>query len=195
MKRILIILTLVFLVSLSQSEAATVKVDKNTELHPQGWIAGNMLFKTGTDVTLNDKGEVISGTLKNYTFLKPAARAYYRNQSQDLQDIICLKADTVVTFNERGEVASGTLGDDANLMIVKNTLPYVTFKSSTPIVFNMDGSVASGTIKSDMYLRPVGWENNSKENAGFISYKAGTELAFNNKGEVVASKSKETISE
>ncbi len=190
MNKILIILALVFLVSLSQSEAATVKVDKNTELHPQGWIAGNMLFKAGTDVTLNDKGEVISGTLKNYTFLKPAARGY-----STLLDSIMFKADTIVTFNERGEVMSGTLADEANIMVVKNTLPYVTFKSSTPIVFNLDGSVAIGTLKNDTYFRPVGWENNSIESAGFIKYKAGTELAFNNKGEVVASKSKEVVSE
>lgn len=182
MKRILIILALVLLVSLSQSEAATVKLEKNTEMHPQGWVAGKMLFKAGTEVTLNDKGEVISGILKHYTFLKPAARSYYNLQE--------FESDTIVTFNERGEVMSGTLAGDTDFMIVKNIPPYITFKSSTPIVFNLDGGVAIGTLNNDTYFRPVGWENNSEESAGFIKYKAGTELAFNNKGEVVSSKSK-----
>ncbi len=188
-KKIWVILVLVFITSLSHVEAATIKLEKNTEMHPQGWIAGAILLKAGTEVTLNDNGEVISGTLKYYSCLKPAAQSYFVNNNQDLQDTICLKGDTIVSFNEQGEVMFGTLGDDVSIMVAKNK-QYVSFKALTPITFNSVGGVAVGTIKYDMSFRPAGWENSSKENAGFIMYKAGTELTFNTKGEVIASKPK-----
>ena len=47
-------------------------LDKNTELHPQGWSVGETIkFKKKTAVRLNDIGEVISGTLADDTYLRP----------------------------------------------------------------------------------------------------------------------------
>ena len=47
-------------------------LDKNIELHPQGWSVGETIkFKKKTAVRLNDIGEVISGTLADDTYLRP----------------------------------------------------------------------------------------------------------------------------
>lgn len=47
-------------------------LDKNMELHPQGWSVGETIkFKKKTAVRLNDIGEVISGTLADDTYLRP----------------------------------------------------------------------------------------------------------------------------
>ena len=44
-------------------------LDKNTELHPQGWSVGETIkFKKKTAVRLNDIGEVISGMLADDVF-------------------------------------------------------------------------------------------------------------------------------
>lgn len=46
-------------------------LDKNTELHPQGWSIGETIkFKKKTAVRLNDIGELISGTLADDTYLR-----------------------------------------------------------------------------------------------------------------------------
>ena len=52
--------------------AETRMLAKDTELHPQGWTVGDFIqFKKDTAVTLNNLGEVVSGTLAKDTFLPP----------------------------------------------------------------------------------------------------------------------------
>lgn len=112
-------------------------LDKNTELHPQGWSVGETIkFKKKTAVRLNDIGEVISGTLADDTYLRPQGwqriindnyfvsaytggawfPRYHRYWSGSVYNIalpsyghLRYKDDTAVTFSKQGTVLSGTM--------------------------------------------------------------------------------------
>ena len=73
LKRLIIFITLLCFAVAGTAFAATSRtLDKNTELHPQGWSVGETIkFKKNTAVRLNDNGEVISGTLADDTYLRP----------------------------------------------------------------------------------------------------------------------------
>ena len=73
LKRLIIfVFMLCFAVTGTVFAAASRTLDKNTELHPQGWSVGETIkFKKNTAVRLNDNGEVISGTLADDTYLRP----------------------------------------------------------------------------------------------------------------------------
>ena len=67
------------------------------------------------------------------------------------------------------------------------------FKPGTILAFAEDGYVTHGTLCSDTYLRPTGWQEHSSKNklAGFIRFKSGTTIDFNDKGEVISGTLKE----
>ena len=73
LKRLIIfVFMLCFAVTGTAFAATSRTLDKNTELHPQGWSVGETIkFKKNTAVRLNDNGEVISGTLADDTYLRP----------------------------------------------------------------------------------------------------------------------------
>ena len=51
-----------------------------------------------------------------------------------------------------------------------------------------------GTLSSDTYLRPIGWQAHASSNklAGFIEFKGGKAIDFNDKGEVISGTLKES---
>jgi len=171
--------------------ANTIKtLDKDTNLHPQGWTAGTLVFKGGTQATLNDQGEVITGVLKNYENLRPATDSFFSFTqwgTAHRPGCISFKGDTgATTFNTQGYVSSGTLGEDTEFSVYNHTEPYIYFKFCTNITFDQNGNIKSGTIKFDTFLRPVGWHNflPADDNAGFIKFKSGTEVLFGPEGQV-----------
>lgn len=191
MKKTIFILSLMLTIVSVSCEAATI--DKDTEMHPQGWISGAVVFKAGTDVILNDKGEVVSGTLKNNERLNIAGSGLEAIPSLTISPAavppnrLYFNNGTTITFNDYGAVIAGTLREDGFVSLSGNLNNFIKFKGGTVISFHPNNYVATGTIKSDTYLRPVGWENKLDDN-GFIKYKAGTEITFNDKGEVTSTK-------
>ena len=84
-------------------------LEKNEELHPQGWSVGDTIkFKKKTAVRLNDFGEVISGTLADDTYLRPVG--WQQNMADNSNaGFVEFKKGTRVYFDEHGLVTAGTL--------------------------------------------------------------------------------------
>jgi hypothetical protein len=168
--------------------AETRTLPKDTKLHPQGWSVGDFIkFRKNTTVSLNELGEVVSGTLDKDTLLPPRGgdrvindyysttvqadispyfhRFYYRPFiGRDYNVVIpgyghlLYKGGTVVTFSEQGDIISGTLADKATIRLVAGKYGFVTFKSDTVLAFYPSGAIVSGVLDEDTYLRPVGWQ-------------------------------------
>ncbi|MDF2570866.1 MAG: hypothetical protein K0R55_2470 [Sporomusa sp.] len=169
--------------------AETKTLAKDTKLHPQGWSVGDFIkFRKNTTVSLNQFGEVVSGTLDKDTLLSPRGwdrvlndyysttvhadispyfhRFYYRPFiSTDYNVVIpsyghlLYKGGTVVTFSDQGDVISGTIADKATVRLIAGNYGFVTFKSDTTLAFYASGAVLSGVLDEDTYLRPIGWKN------------------------------------
>ncbi|VBB09585.1 Hypothetical protein LUCI_4880 [Lucifera butyrica] len=191
MRKIILIVIILSFSLCSTAWANTTKVlERDTFLHPQGWIAGSLKFKEGTSVTLNGQGEVISGTLKNYEDLRPASNGFFAFTgwgTEHRPECIHFKGDTCqIVFNVQGDVVSGQIGEDAEFSIWDNNEPYVTFKYATYIEFDEHGNVKSGTITEDTDFRPLGWRNYlpKGEKAGFLKFKSGTQVFFGPEGQV-----------
>ena len=110
LKRLIIFVMLLCFAVAGTSLAATSRMlDKNTELHPQGWSVGETIkFKKNTAVRLNDNGEVISGTLAEDTELRPAF--WQQNMADNTNaGFVEFKKETCVYFDEAGNVTAGTL--------------------------------------------------------------------------------------
>lgn len=181
------------------SAATTMKLTKNTELHPQGWISGSLLFLSGTDVTLNSDGEVVSGTTVHDCFLPTVGITMFLSVPVPMGAItmnynmanfrggggITIDASPI-TFNEQGKVISGTLGDITCIKLTPNSTEYVDFRPNKIIIFNTDGTVAQGTIQDETSLRPIGWRNilPIDASAGFLKFDSGTEVLFGPGGQV-----------
>lgn len=205
-------------------QAETKTLTKDTKLHPQGWAVGDVLeFKKGTVLTTNDLGEVISGTLKEDTFLQPRGwervindyyyvtaytnispffSRYHRIFPDRSYNIaipgyghLLYKGGNPVTFNLDGEVLSGTLADTATVRLVAGKYGFVTFKENTVLSFYASGAVKSGVLDTDTSLRPAGWQKNHvlDEEAGFVKFSAKKAIVFNEAGEVTAGTLKETL--
>jgi len=190
MSKILLVLVF-FCLSFSFASAApiTKTLAEDAYLHPQGWACGVVQFKGGTSVTLNEQREVISGTLKYYSFLRPASIGFvFTSGTREQSKVMIFKPDTQqIVFNAHGEVISGQIGEDAAFLIWDNAMSYVVFKKNTYIEFDEQGYVKLGTLKTDTNLRPLGWRNHLliDDNAGFIDFKADTEVFFGPGGQVV----------
>lgn len=168
--------------------AQTRTLSKDTKLHPQGWSVGDFIkFKKNTVVSMNEMGEVVSGTLDKDTLLPPRGwdrvindyyattvhadispyfhRFYYRPFiGRDYKVVIpgyghlLYKGGTVVTFSEQGDIISGTIADKATIRLIAGKYGFVTFKSDTVLTFFASGAVQSGVLDEDTHLRPVGWK-------------------------------------
>ena len=163
-------------------------LSKDTKLHPQGWSVGDFIkFRKNTVVSLNELGEVASGTLDKDTLLPPRGwerviNDYYSTTvhadispyfhrfsyrpfiGRDYNVVIpgyghlLYKGGTVVTFSEQGDVIAGTIADTATIRLVAGKYGFVTFKSDTVLTFFADGAVHTGVLDEDTHLRPVGWK-------------------------------------
>jgi hypothetical protein len=189
MKRVIIILA-VFLVIPAVAFCSTTKfMERDTELHPQGWIAGALTFREGTTVTLNDNNEVISGDLRwNERLLTVgySSALFEGLAGEGARALVAFKPGRV-TFNERGLTLSGTLQHDATVILYGDANPVVYLKYCTYIEFNNDGSLLRGTPKADTYFHPKGWRTSlpNDTNAGFVKFKGLTEVLFGSNGEVI----------
>lgn len=105
------------------------------------------------------------------------------------------KGGTTVSFSAEGTVTSGTVANDITIGIGDNQYGFVTFKSDSIVDFYDNGAVKSGTLAEDTKLRPVGWEKNiiDNENAGFIEFKAKTEINFSIDGYVLKGTPKKAL--
>ncbi len=197
-------------------------LDKNEELHPQGWSVGDTIkFKKKTAVRLNNYGEVISGTLADDTYLRPHGwqriindhyfvSAYtggwfprhhrywpggVYNVALSSYGHLRYKDNTAVTFSEMGTVLSGTLAGKATISIGEGQYGFVTFKEGSILEFYDSGAVKMGTLAEDTQLRPVFWLKNMKDNsnAGFVEFKENTRVNFDENGCIVSGTIKKAV--
>lgn len=217
---IVIAVLLCFSVNAAYADSSRT-LDKNTELHPQGWSVGETIkFKKKTAVRLNDVGEVISGTLADDTYLRPQGwqrvindnyfvSAYtggawfprhYRYWPGSVYNIalpsyghLRYKDNTAVTFSAQGTVLSGTLAARTTISLGDGQYGFVTFADSSILEFYDNGAVKMGTLNEDTQLRPVFWQQNMADNsnAGFVEFKKDTRVYFDKSGLVTAGTIKE----
>lgn len=191
MRRILIFCVIFMLFPTIALCSMTKVLDRDTELHPQGWISGSLKFKQGTAVELNERGEVISGVLRSYENLRPAGRGTIGFGSWGTPShggFISFKGDNSITiFDEHGYVTSGTIGEDSDIYLCPNNEPMVNFKFGTAISFDKEGNLINGTLKENTYLRPVGWNKLSATNSdgGFLKFQAGTEIILGSNAQII----------
>lgn len=191
MKRIFIFFLAFMLIPAIALCSTTKVLDQDKALHPQGWPYGTLMFKGGTQITLNENGEVVTGVMKhNEPFLTPGSISTIQTcpfEDKELYRVRFSGDPYPITFGEKGEVISGTLSEFYSIKLILNTGDYVNFKKSTVITFNADGSVKQGTLDEAYELRPAGWRNflSTDENAGFIKFKAGTEVVFGPGAQVI----------
>ncbi len=189
-------------------------LEKNTELHPQGWSVGETIkFKKKTAVRLNDVGEVISGTLADDTYLRPHGwqriindhyfvSAYtgggwfprhHRYWPGSVYSValssyghLRYKDNTAVTFSKQGTVLSGTVASKATVSLGEGQYGFVTFDDDTILEFYDSGAVKMGTLAEDTQLRPAFWQQNMADNsnAGFVEFKKETCVYFDEAGNV-----------
>lgn len=192
MKRTVLLLLILLLIPATLF-ASEITLKEDTEMHPQGWIAGSLNFKGGTTVIINDFGEVISGIMSvNYQEqLEPAGKAVITNISVvggDIQrhhgKIGYRDSIAPVVFNSRGQVINGALGADTLVWLCDKHLPGLLAKGGTILTFTDDGAVRSMTLARDTYLRPLEWKVLNLPNAGFLKFKAQTVVVFTDRGEV-----------
>lgn len=191
MKRI-VVFFLAFMLIPAIALCSTTKVlDRDTALHPQGWSAGTLMFKGGTQVTLNENGEAVTGIMCNSESLITAGMAFAFQAGMIIEEKnlyhISFKGDPYpISFNEKGEVISGTLNHFYWIRLLGKTDPPVRFKNSA-IAFYPDGSVKQGTLDDSYEIRPAGWRNflPLDDNAGFIKFQAGTEVVFGPGAQVI----------
>lgn len=217
---IVIAVLLCFSVNAAYADSSRT-LDKNTELHPQGWSVGETIkFKKKTAVRLNDAGEVISGTLTDDTYLRPQGwqrvindnyfvSAYtggawfprhHRYWPGSVYNIalpsyghLRYKDNTAVTFSAQGTVLSGTLAARTTISLGDGQYGFVTFADSSILEFYDNGAVKMGTLNEDTQLRPVFWQQNMADNsnAGFVEFKKDTRVYFDKSGLVTAGTIKE----
>ena len=184
-------LILVFLFVPAIALCSTAKIlDQDTELRPQGWTSGALKFKQGSTVELNDRGQVITGVLKEDTYvLRPAGVAYVSLAMYVTPPYhswyIYFQGGQSVTFDERGRVLSGTISSDTDAYLIPNADPLVRFKKKTILNFDRNGNVTNGTICDDTFLSPAGWEKFLNNSSGILKFQAGTEVVFGPNAQVL----------
>lgn len=189
MKRILIVVMVLMLIPVTAFCSTTKVLDRETELRPQGWTAGALKFKQGSTVELNDRGQVITGVLKEDTYtLRPTGVAYVSLamyvQPPRYSWYIYFTGGPI-TFDERGWVLSGTISSDTDTYLIPNVDPLVRFKKKTIILFDRNRNVVRGTICDDTFLCPAGWEKFLTNSSGILKFKAETEVVFGADAQVI----------
>ena len=189
MKRIFIFIMALMLVPAIAFCSTTKVLEQDTDLRPQGWTSGALKFKQGSAVELNDRGQVITGVLKEDTYvLRPAGIAYVSFAAYvqaPYHSWYIYFTGGPVTFDERGWVLSGTISSDTDAYLIPNVDPLVRFKKKTTILFDRNRNVISGTICDDTLLCPAGWEKFLTNSSGILKFKEGTEVVFGPNAQVL----------
>lgn len=187
---------------------------KDTKFQPQGWSVGNFIkFRKDTAVRLNEREEVVAGTLAEDTLLpfrgwdRAADETYYFDVYSDVgfyrfhrypfahrnytvtvsgNSYLLYKGGTEITFSEQGDVLAGTIAERALIRLAAGKYGFVTLRSNTELVFYPSGAVLTGTLDEDTRLRPVGWEKllSGDGSAGYIKFSKGKTVRFNEAGEI-----------
>ncbi|WP_312198759.1 hypothetical protein [Anaerospora hongkongensis] len=110
-----------------------------------------MLYKGGTEVTFDDQGNVLSGTLKEKATIRLIEGRY---------GFITIKAGTVLEFSSSGAVLSAVLEEDTLLRPTgwqlhadkSDAAGFIQFSKGKKLTFNESGEVLSGTLKEQAAL-------------------------------------------
>lgn len=175
-KTLFVLLALMLIPSLALCSTAMV-ADNATDLQPQGWTSGTLAFKSGSNVELNEKGEVVSGVLKYNEYLRSVGIGY--SMGSDTPARLYYKGNDATTiFDDHGRVISGTLAGHYNyIYLIPYYEPLVLFKTGTTILFDKNGNVLKGTLRDDTILRPTGLKS--------VKFKSGTEVIFGANAQVI----------
>lgn len=190
MKRVFVFFLILMFIPVIGFCSTTKVLSQDTDLHPQGWPNGTLKFKSGTQVTLNENGEVITGYMKfKEDLITPGSvTSFYDEETngKDIYRVTFLGYPHAITFNEKGEAVYGTVWGSFVSQIVKNAGSYINFIDNTVISFDSDGSIKQGTIYNAYEFRPAGWHNflPTDDKAGFIKFKEGTEVIFGSSAQV-----------
>lgn len=112
---------------------------------------GHLLYKGGTEVTFDDQGNVLSGTLKEKVIIRLVEGRY---------GFITAKGGTMLEFSPSGAVLSAVLEEDTLLRPAgwqlnangSDTAGFMKFSKGKKITFNELGEVLSGTLKEQTAL-------------------------------------------
>ena len=112
---------------------------------------GHLLYKGGTEVTFDDQGNVLSGTLKEKATIRLIEGRY---------GFITIKAGTVLEFSSSGAVVSAVLEEDTLLRPTgwqlhadkSDAAGFIQFSKGKKLTFNESGEVLSGTLKEQAAL-------------------------------------------
>ncbi|HEY3423155.1 MAG TPA: hypothetical protein VGL27_00050, partial [Negativicutes bacterium] len=69
------------------------------------------------------------------------------------------------------------LASDADIYLIPNKEPFITFKSNSAILFDTNGNLIKGTLCNDTFLRPAGC-NLFLSNGELLKFKSKTEVVF-----------------
>lgn len=192
MKRIFIILLVLMIIPVIAFCSKATIPDQDIDLHPQGWVSGGTLkFKPGSQVELNERGEIISGVLKYNEYLRSVGKGDEIRGSLDPQrptpsNFLPFKGNnSIITFDEHGLVISGTLVNSVYIYLTPDTEPQIKFRGNTFVLFDKNGNLKTGTLNEDYYLCPLGGNSFLPPTAGFIKFKAGTEVVFGANAQVI----------
>lgn len=193
--------------------AEEVCLEKDVHYYLQGHTVGEEIeFREGTTAVLNERGELVEGTLNEEAYLRPVgwrsiiqdysyaaayldARPFFPRMANSSHQAVMMtfghlpyKEKTKIVLDENGYVLRGTVKDDVTIGLVEGRYGFVTLKGGNEMVFYPDGKLKSGTLKEDTNLRPVGWQDylaRDKANAGYVKFRAGEDVVFNEQGEVL----------
>jgi hypothetical protein len=140
-------------------------LESNTYLTPPNHLSG-YYFLQGTPVKLNEKRQVLMGTLKGNEYLFP----------QGSMSGKYFKAGCEVEFNQKGGVVRGTLANE-EYMIPNESMSGQYFMPNCLITFNTKGEVLRGALSRKAYLFAQG------TSVGMY-FKPGCAIDFTQKGEV-----------
>jgi len=163
-----LLIVLLFVTCFSSLAFADSKsLDKDTLFFHDNWT-GWLWFKGGTSVTIDEKGQLVTGTL--------AQDSAFWTQGGNTIGQVLFKAGTTVNVNKLGQVITGTLAQDYPFWTPPP--PYnigsIMFKGGTSVTFNEKGQLVTGTLAQDLMLM------NAK--GAYQQYKAGSVVSFNDRG-------------
>lgn len=202
------------------ASAETILLEKDTDYYLQGHSVGEEVkFRKGTEVVLNEIGEVVEGTLNEAVWLRPVGwqaiiqdysfaagyvdvRPFFPRMTHSTYQMALLnfghlpyKEKTKITLNEAGLVLVGTLKDDVTIALMQGKYGFVKLKSGEELAFYPDGKLKAGTLAEDTKLRPVGWKARlelDRESVGYIEFRAGEDVVFDENGGVLVGTIKKT---
>lgn len=195
------------------ASAETLLLEKNTDYYLQGHSVGEEVeFRKGTEVVLNEIGEVMEGTLNETVWLRPVGwkqviqdysfaagyvdiRPFFPHMTNSTYQMALLnfghlpyKEKTKIVLNEEGMVIRGTIKEDVTIALMEGKYGFVKLKSGEELVFYPNGKLKSGTLAEDTKLRPIGWRDRltlDRERVGYVEFREGEDVEFDENGEVL----------